>query len=120
MTNIASLCQMLGGLEERTIQYDETALEGHSYIATKEEESRNEKPWKLPLSAEGKQGPLNQRSDLKQAKQTCKRLYQEHTAITGSGNKLMLVSTGSDPAAARSVDTTPHTSFSSVFSARVS
>ena len=30
---------------------------------------------------------MNQRNDIKDAKQTCKRLYHEYTAITGSGNK---------------------------------
>ena len=33
------------------------------------------------MNAKGIQGPLNQRSDFKRAKQTCKILYQEHTAI---------------------------------------
>ena len=77
----------VGWAEESLIQYDEIAFEDHSYIATRQERSRNEKSGKLPLNAEGIQGPLNQRSGLKQAKQTCKILYQEHTAITGSGNK---------------------------------
>ena len=39
------------------------------------------------LNAEGIQGPLNQRSDFIEAKQKCKRLYDEHTAITRDGNK---------------------------------
>ena len=39
------------------------------------------------LNAEGIQGPLNQRSDFMEAKLKCKRLYDEHTAITGDGNK---------------------------------
>ena len=30
---------------------------------------------------------MNQRSDFKEAKQTCNRLYHEYTEITGSGNK---------------------------------
>ena len=34
------------------------------------------------LNAEGVQGPLKQRSDFIEAKQTCKRLYDEHTAVT--------------------------------------
>ena len=54
------------------------------------------------MNAEGIQGPLNQRSDLKRAKQTCKRLYQEHTAITGSGN-LSLQSNTSDKGAINSL-----------------
>ena len=47
-------------------------------------------------NAEGIQGPLNQRNDLKQAKYTCKRLHQEDTAITGSGHKPFLQSNKSD------------------------
>ena len=39
------------------------------------------------VNAEGIQGPLNQRSDFNDAKQTMKRLYDEHTAITGDGKK---------------------------------
>ena len=38
------------------------------------------------LNAEGIQGPLIQRSGFEDAKQTMKRLYDEHTAITGDGN----------------------------------
>ena len=60
--------------------------------STTEERSRNENSWTLSLNAEGAQGPLNQRSDVKDAKQTCKRLYHECTAITGSGNKPVLQS----------------------------
>ena len=36
---------------------------------------------------EGTQGPLIQHSDFTEAKQKCKRPYDEHTAITGDGNK---------------------------------
>ena len=56
-----------GWTEERTIQYDETAPADHSYVATSQERSRNDKSWILALNAEGMQGPLNQR----------KRLYHE-------------------------------------------
>ena len=38
------------------------------------------------LKAESANGPLDQRDDFKDAKETYKRLYQEHTAITGCGN----------------------------------
>ena len=76
MINTANLCPILGGIRKVKIQYDKIALEDHSCIATR---SRNEKSWKFSLNA-GVQGPLNQRSGFKQAKQTCKR-------ITGSGNK---------------------------------
>ena len=77
----------IGWTEEQIIQYYAISLEDHSYVATQQERSRNEKSWKLSLNAEGIQGPFNQRSDFKEAKQTCKRLYHEYTAITGSGNK---------------------------------
>ena len=49
----------IGWTEERINQYDEIALEDHSYIATRQEGSRNEKSWKLALNAEGKQGPIS-------------------------------------------------------------
>ena len=65
----------IGSTEEQISQYDEIALEDHSDVATKLERSRKEKSWKLSLNAEGIQGPWNQRSDFKEAKQTCKRLY---------------------------------------------
>ena len=80
----------IGWTEEQIIQYDEIALEDHSNVATKQEGSRKEKSLKLSLNAEGIQGPLKQRCDFKEAKQTCKRLYHEYTAITGSGNKPIL------------------------------
>ena len=38
-------------------------------MATWQERSRNEKSWKIPLNVEDIQGPLNQRSDFKEAKQ---------------------------------------------------
>ena len=85
MTNTASLCQKW--TEEQIIQYDAIALEDLSIVATWQERSRNGKSWKNSLNAAGIQGPMNQRSDFTEAKQKCKRLYDEHTAITGDGNK---------------------------------
>ena len=79
----------IGWTEEQIIQYDEIASEDHSYVATQQERNRNEKSWELSLNAECSQGPLNQRSVFNEAKLTCKRLYHEYTAITGSGNKLI-------------------------------
>ena len=81
------LCQILGGLRKQIIQYFEIALEDHSYVATWQERNRNGKSWTFSLNAEGIQGPLNQRSDFIEAKQKCKRLHDEHTAITGDGSK---------------------------------
>ena len=77
----------IGRTEEQIIRYDAIALEDHSFVATWQERSRNEKYWKISLRAEGIQRPLNQRSDLKEMKQKCKRLYDEHAAITGDRNK---------------------------------
>ena len=77
----------IGWTEEQIIQDDEFALQDHSYVATWQERSRNEKSWKISLNAEGIQGPLNQRSDFKVAKETMKRLYDEHAAITRGGDK---------------------------------
>ena len=72
----------IGWAEECIIQHEEIALTDPSFVGTG---SRNEKSWNLSLKTEGTQGPLNQRSDFQEAKQTCKRLYHEYTAITGSG-----------------------------------
>ena len=76
----------IGWTEEQIIQHDAIALEDHSYVATWQERSRK-KSWNISFNAEGFQGPLNQRSDFIEAKQKCKRLYDEHTAITGDVNK---------------------------------
>ena len=77
----------IGWTEEQIIQHDAIALEDHSYVATWQERSRNGNSWKLSLNAEGIQGPLNQRSNFIEAQQKCKRLHDEHTAITGDGHK---------------------------------
>ena len=87
MINTAKSLSDIGWSEEGMMQYEKIASEDHSYTATREERRRNGKSWKLSLNAEGVQGPLNQRSDFRGAKQTCKRLHHECTAITGSGNK---------------------------------
>ena len=55
----------IGWNEEGKMQYDKIALEDHSYTATTEERSRNENSWTHSLHAEGAQGPLNQRGDLR-------------------------------------------------------
>ena len=85
MTNTANLCQMLGWTEEGVFQFNEIALEDYSSTATREERSLHENSWKLSSNAEGANGPLNQRDDFKDGQETCKRLYHEHTAITGCG-----------------------------------
>ena len=68
MTNTASLWSDIGCAEELIIQYDQIALQDHSYVTTWQERSQNEKSWTISLNAEGIQAPLNQRSDFKEAK----------------------------------------------------
>ena len=72
--------------EELIILYDELALEDHSYIATKEERTRNEKSRVLKLNKEGVQGPMNQRPDFVEAKRELKRLHDEHGKETSEGS----------------------------------
>ena len=80
-TNTASLCQKLGGLRSR-----ELALEDHSYVATREERTRNEKSWVLKLNNEGASGPMTQRPDLVEAKRETKRPHDEHVEDTSEGS----------------------------------
>ena len=87
MTKYLTSSSDLGWTEEKIIQYDAIALEDHSYVATWQERSRNGKSWNISLNREGIQRPLNQRSDFLEAKHKCNRLYDEHTDITGEGNK---------------------------------
>ena len=76
----------IGWTEEQIIQYDELALEDHSYIATTEERTRNEKNWVLKLNKEGVHGQLNQRPDFVESKREFKRLHDEHEKETSEGN----------------------------------
>ena len=75
-----------GWSEEQIVQYDELALEDHSYIATSGERHRNEKSWVLKLNKEGAQGPMYQRPDFVEAKREMKRLHDEHVEETSEGN----------------------------------
>ena len=62
--------------DESVMTHDDIAREDHSYNATREESSRNERSWRLALNAEGAQGPLDQRDDYKQAKETSNKMYE--------------------------------------------
>ena len=62
-----------------------TALEDHSYIATRGARDRNEKSWVLKLNKEGAQGPMNQRPDFVEARREMKRLHDEHVKETSEG-----------------------------------
>ena len=46
----------IGWTEEQISQCDAIALEDHSYVATRQEGSRNEKSWNISLNAQGIQG----------------------------------------------------------------
>ena len=46
-----------------------------------------EKNWKIVLDKEGVQGPIRQRPHFREAKHAYRRLYTEHVASTGQGNK---------------------------------
>ena len=69
--------------ESVMMAHNDIAREDHSYNATREESSRNERSWRLALNAEGAQGPLDQRDDYKQAKKTSNKMYEEHAATAG-------------------------------------
>ena len=62
--------------------YDRTALENHSFVATRAERIRNSEHWILKLHQDGAQQPLNQRPDFAQAKREYKRLLDEFLART--------------------------------------
>ena len=74
----------IGWTEEQIIQYDEVALEDHSYMATPKNSQREN--WFLSLNQEGVQGPMNQRPDFVEAKRKYKRLHDEHVKETSEGN----------------------------------
>ena len=48
--------------------------------ATRGERSGNENSWRLVLKAEGANGPLDQKYDYKEAKETCNKLCKESAA----------------------------------------
>ena len=66
-TNVASLCQMLGGLRSRLCSMTNFALEGRADVAKRQERTRSEKNCVLSLSKEGVQGPINHRPDFVEA-----------------------------------------------------
>ena len=76
----------IGWTEEQITQYDELALEDHSYIATKEERTHNEKSWVLKLNKEDVKRPMNQRPDFVETKRELKKLHDEHVKETSEGN----------------------------------
>ena len=72
----------IGWTEEHIMLHDRTALENHSFVATRAERIRNSEHWILKLNQDGAQQPLNQRPDFAQAKRECKRLHDEYMART--------------------------------------
>ena len=68
---------------ERLMLYGRIAVEKHIYVAARAERIQSSKLWILTANAEGgTQQSLNQRPDFAQAKRECKRLHDEHLAIT--------------------------------------
>ena len=86
MTDTVRRCQILGGLKNRSFTMTQLHWK-FFYVATWQETSRNVKLWKISSNKEGIQGPMNQRSDFTEAMHKCKIPYDEHTEITGEGNK---------------------------------
>ena len=81
MTSTASLCQILDGLRNVSFNTMESHWKTIPTLQHNKKEVGTRNHWKL-LNAEGVQGPLNQRSDVKEAKQTCKSLYHEHIQLS--------------------------------------
>ena len=81
MTNTASLCQILGGLRNRS--FNMTQSHWKVIPTWLQERSR----WNISLNAEGFQGPLNQRGECTEAKQKRRRLCDEYVERTGEGNR---------------------------------
>ena len=67
-----------GWTEEHIRQYDELALGDHTYEATPGGRRRWEKNWHIFLNKEGKQGPIRQRPDVREAKHEYRQLYKEY------------------------------------------
>ena len=76
----------IGWDENVILAYDEIAKDDQSCNATRGERSRNENSTKLKFKTKTAYGPLDQRDDYKEAKETCNTLYKEHAAIAGCGN----------------------------------
>ena len=82
MTNTESLCQILGGLRNRSFNMTQSHWKIIPSWLHGKKEVGTESLGNLSLNAEGIQGPLNQRSDCIEAQQKCNRLYDEHTAMS--------------------------------------
>ena len=74
-----------GWTEEQIRQYDELQLEDHSHEATPGERRRWEKNWHIVFNKEGKQGPMRQRPDFREAKHAYRQLFKERAESTGEG-----------------------------------
>ena len=101
----------IGWTEEKIIQYDAIASEDHSYVTTWQERSRNEKSRNISLNAEGIQGPLNQRSDFKEAlgNKSGKGLINKLKALKNTITHLKLVQDGDTNFLARRIRLRHHT-----------
>ena len=67
----------IGWTEQKCIEWDELAIEDHTYRLTPEEKRRNQGQWYLTLNRSGKNAPMRLRSDLRAAVTTKNRLHRE-------------------------------------------
>ena len=77
--NIPRICSEPGWTEEQIRQYDALALE--DLHLQKGDDGR--RTGTLFLNKEGKQGPMRQRPDFREAKQAHRQQYKEHAESTG-------------------------------------
>ena len=79
MTNTSSLCQILGGLRKASFN---TMKSHEKTIPTEQQDKKSEREM-MGTFIECRRFSRT----IESAQQTCKRLYHEYTANTGSGNK---------------------------------
>ena len=87
MTNTASLCQMLGGLRNRSFNTMKSHRKTIPALQQNKKEVGTRKRGNFHWMQKVDGDHWISAGTVKEAKQTCKILYHEYTAITGSGNK---------------------------------
>ena len=67
----------IGWTEKKCIEWDELAIEDHTYRLTPEEKRRNQGQWCLTLNKSGKNATMRLRSDFRAAVTIKNRLHRE-------------------------------------------
>ena len=75
-----------GWTEEQLRQYDALVLEDHSHEATLGESDDGRRTGILCQIKKGKQNPMRQHPDFREAKQAHRQLFKEHVESTGERN----------------------------------